>query len=211
MLEAHKYSSKGEKIGSVALNEAIFDVTTRHPEALLYEVVNMYLANQRQGTVSVKSRSEVRGTTAKMYRQKGTGNARAGSRRSPIRVGGGVAFGPKPRNWYRPIPKKKKRLALKLALTAKAKSGQIMIIEDLKFDNPDTKKALELLNKVAPDKGRKLLIIDGSDQSIIKSFSNLPGIETDRADSLYPYEILKTKYLLMTERALKTVEGVFNK
>lgn len=211
MLEAVKYSATGEKIGTVTLNEAIFNVTTPNKDALIYEVVNMYLANQRQGTSSVKGRSEVKGTTAKMYRQKGTGNARAGSRRSPVRVGGGVAFGPRPKDWYRPIPKKKKRLALKIALSQKAKEGNILIIEDLKFDNPNTKQALDLLSKIIPDKGRKLLVIDGSDPSLIKSFSNLPGIETDRADSIYPYEVLKTKYILFTETALKTVEGVFSK
>ncbi len=211
MLEAQKYSVTGEKIGTVALNEEIFNVTTNNREALLYEVVNMYLANQRQGTSSVKGRSEVKGTTAKMYRQKGTGNARAGSRRSPVRVGGGNAFGPRPKDWYRLIPKKKKRLALKIALTEKAKNGAIMIIEDLKFDNPNTKQAAELLTKIIPDKGRKLLVIDGSDLNLIKSFSNLPGIETDRADSIYPYEILKNRYILFTEAALKTVEGVFSK
>ncbi len=211
MLEAVKYSSTGEKIGTIPLNEAIFNVTTSNKEALIYEVVNMYLTNQRQGTASVKSRSEARGTTGKLYRQKGTGNARAGSRRSPIRVGGGVAFGPKPKDWYRPIPKKKKRLALKLALTEKAQAGNILVIEDLKFESPNTKRAAELLTKIVPDKGRKLLIIDGSDQKIIKSFTNLSDIETDRADSIYPYEILRTKYLLLTEEALKKIEGVFNK
>ncbi|MBW6516822.1 MAG: 50S ribosomal protein L4 [Candidatus Cloacimonetes bacterium] len=211
MLEAVKYSTTGEKIGTVPLNEAIFNVITDNKEALIYEIVNMYLANQRQGTSAVKGRSEVKGTTAKMYRQKGTGNARAGSRRSPVRVGGGRAFGPKPKDWSKPIPKKKKRLALKICLTEKAKDGHIMIIEDLKFDNPNTKQALELLTKIIPDKGRKLLVIDGSDPNLVRSFANLPGIETDRADSIYPYEILKTKYLLFTETALKTVEGVFSK
>jgi large subunit ribosomal protein L4 len=211
MLEAHKYSVNGDKIGTVTLNEAIFNVSAPNKEALLYEVINMYLANQRQGTASSKTRSEVKGSTAKLYRQKGTGNARAGSRRSPLRVGGGVAFGPKPKDWYRSIPKKKKRLALKIALTEKALNGDIMIIEDLKYENPSTKKALDLVMKVVPEKGRKLLIIAGSDQNIIKSFSNLPGVNTDRADSIFPYEILNSRYLLFTESALKTVEGVFSK
>jgi len=211
MLEAVKYSATGEKLGTVTLNEDIFNVSTQNRDALIYEVVNMYLANQRQGTVAVKNRSAVKGTTAKMYRQKGTGNARAGSRRSPIRVGGGVAFGPRPKDWYHPISKKKKRLALKIALSEKAQSGQIMIIEDLSFENPSTKQALEIMSKIVPDKGKKLLVIDGSDKNIVKSFNNLPGISTDRADCIYPYEILKNKYLLFTETALKTVEGVFNR
>ncbi|MCB5230470.1 MAG: 50S ribosomal protein L4 [Candidatus Cloacimonas sp.] len=211
MLEAIKYSATGAKIGTVTLNEEIFNVSSLNDSAVLYEVINMYLANQRQGTASTKTRAEVQGTTAKMYRQKGTGNARAGSRRSPIRVGGGVAFGPKPKDWYKSIPKKKKRLALKIALTEKAKEGKIVVIEDLKFEKASTKQANELLNKLFPEKGRKLIVIDGSDKNVIKSFTNITGAATDRADSIYAYEVLKSSYVLLTEKALQTIEEVFGK
>lgn len=211
MLEAIKYSANGEKIGTVALNEEIFDAAAWNEEALIYEVVNAYLSNQRQGTSSTKTRGEVKGSKTKMYRQKGTGNARAGSRRSPVRVGGGVAFGPKPKDWYVSIPRKKKRLALKLALSEKAREGKILVIEGLDFDKANTKKAAALLEKLIPEKGRKLVVMEGSDFNTIKSFNNIIGVETDRADSIYPYEVLKASYLLITEKALKVVEEVFGK
>lgn len=211
MLEAIKYSESGEKIGKVSLNKDLFDVTCDNPKALMYEVINMYLANQRQGTSAVKNRAAVKGSSAKLFRQKGTGNARMGTRRSPLRVGGGNAFGPQPKDWYSRIPKKKKRLALKIALSAKAKNGEIMVIEKLNFDKPDTKAALELINKIIPEKGRKLIVIDGSDKGIIKSFSNIGKVSLDRADLIYPYEILKNKYILFSEDALRKVEEVFGK
>ncbi len=211
MNEAIKYSKQGEKIGTVALNDSIFNVSATNNDALLYEVINMYLANQRQGTVSVKNRAAVRGSTIKMYRQKGTGNARAGSRRSPVRVGGGVTFGPRPKDWYRNIPKKKKRLALKVALTDKASSGNLFIIENLDWNKPNTKIAIELLSKMNPEKAKVLFVISDSNRNIIKSFDNVPEIQMDRADSLYAYEVLKAKRIVMTEGALQIVEEVFNK
>jgi large subunit ribosomal protein L4 len=210
-MEVTKYSASGEKIGSVVLNDSIFNVSAQNNRALIYEVINMYLGNQRQGNANVKSRSDVKGTTAKMYRQKGTGNARAGSRRSPVRVGGGNAFGPRTKDWYRHIPKKKKRLALKIALTEKAQMGNVFVIESLDYEAPNTKNALQMLAKILPEKGRKLLVIDGSNVNTVKSFSNIPDCDMDRADSIYAYEVLKSKYLLLTEDALKRVEEVFNK
>nr|MBC8385873.1 50S ribosomal protein L4 [Candidatus Cloacimonadota bacterium] len=114
MLEVNKYSFDGEAIGKVNLPESLFAVESKNPKALLYEVLNMYLANQRQGTSAVQSRSEAHGSGRKLFRQKGTGNARPGNLRTPLRVGGGNAFGPKPKDWHKSIPKKKKRLALKL-------------------------------------------------------------------------------------------------
>jgi len=213
MLEAIKYSSKGDKIGTVQLDDSVFLVNDTRPDdkrnALMYEVINMYLGNQRQGTVSVRSRSEVRGTTAKMLRQVGSGNARAGSRRSPIRVGGGVALGPRPKDWYKQIPKQKKRLALKYALTAKALSGNIFILESLNFDEPNTRTARSLIDVIIPEKGRILLVINDSDMNVIKSFTNIPNVEMDRADSLFAYEVLKSKYLILTEEALRSVIECF--
>lgn len=209
MLEAIKYSPTGEKIGTVPLDENIFSVTANNNKALLYEVINMYLNNQRQSNASVKSRSEVRGTTAKMYRQKGTGNARAGSRRSPLRVGGGRAFGPKPKDRYKSIPKRKKRLALKIALTDKAAAGKLLVIESVLFDKPNTAKASELIRSIVPDKGRKLLVIDDSNFNVIRSFTNIPEVETDRVDSLYAYEIMKASYVLITEKALQSMPYLY--
>ncbi len=205
MLEAIKYSPTGEKIGTISLDENIFSVSTKNKKALLYEVINMYLNNQRQSNAAVKSRSDVRGTTAKMYRQKGTGNARAGSRRSPIRVGGGIAFGPKPKDRYKSIPKRKKRLALKIALTEKAAAGKVLIIESINFDKPSTAKAFDLINSIIPDKGKKLLVTEDSNLNIIRSFTNINDVETDRVDSLFAYEVMRASYVVLTEKALASM------
>lgn len=211
MIEAIKFSATGEKTGTVQLPETLFAASCNNPKALLYEVIKMYLANQRQGTVCKKTRADVQGSTRKLFRQKGTGNARMGNLRTPVRRGGGNAFPALPRDWYTTIPAKKKRLALKLALTYKAQNQMIYIIDSIAFDQPNTKEAVELMNKIAPEKGKKLIIINGSDQNIIRSFSNIPDVRMDRADGLYAYEILNCKYLIMTADALKKAEEVFSK
>ncbi|MCD4828793.1 MAG: 50S ribosomal protein L4 [Candidatus Cloacimonetes bacterium] len=208
-MEAIKYSASGEEIGKIELPASLFEAEAKNPDALLYEVIKMYRANQRQGTSSVKFRSEVHGSGRKLFRQKGTGNARVGNRQTVVRVGGGCAFGPKPKDWSRPIPKKKKRLALKLALTRQAKAGQVIVVEKLAFDEAGTKQAIALLDKISPDARRRLVVIDGSDPVLIKSFSNVPGVSMDRADSLYTYEVLHCSQLILTEDALKRVEEVF--
>lgn len=212
MLEVKKYSITGEEIGKVELPENLFNVEEKgNRSALLHEVITMYLANQRQGTSSSKGRSEVHGSGRKLYRQKGTGNARPGNLRTPVRVGGGAAFGPKPKDWYKKIPKKKKRLALKYALTERAKLDQIKVIEDLKFEKPDTKTAKSLLAKLSPERSRTLVLFDSSDAAIVKSFSNLPYVASDRADGIYAYEVLKCNNLIITEGALAKIEEVFGK
>ena len=211
MIEAIKFTANGERIGTVELPENLFNVSCDNPNAVLYEVINMYRANQRQGTVSKKTRSEVKGSSRKVRSQKGTGWARRGNIRTPLLKGGGLAFPPKPKDWYKAIPKQKKRLALKLALSMKAKVESVYIIENINFEKPSTRIARELIKKILPEQGRKLLIINDSNPNIVKSFSNLPEVNMDRADRLYAYEVLKCKYLIMTEDALKTAEEVFVK
>ena len=211
MLTAKRYNMQGELLGEVDLPEGIFEVDVNAPKILLNEVVTMFLANQRQGTVQKKSRSMTAGSTRKLFRQKGTGNARVGTRRSPIRVHGGKAFAIYPKDWYRKIPRTKKRLALKVALTDRAREGRIMIVDNLSFEKPNTKLAVELLNKIIPEKGYKLVVTDGHHIPTVKSFANLPEVMTDRADSLNAYEVLKSSYIIMTDEALKKVEEVFNK
>jgi large subunit ribosomal protein L4 len=171
----------------------------------------MYLANQRQGTSAVKTRAEVHGSGKKLFRQKGTGNARPGNLRTPVRVGGGIAFGPKPKDWYRAIPKKKKRLALKLALTERAKAGQIVVVDSLNFEKPSTKAAKALLTKIAPERSKTLVVFDGSDPALVKSFSNIQYVKTDRADGLFAYEVLNSTFLVLTEDALTKMMEVFVK
>jgi len=211
MLTAKRYNMQGELLGEVDLPEGIFEVDVNAPKILLNEVITMFLANQRQGTVQKKSRSMTAGSTRKLFRQKGTGNARMGTRRSPIRVHGGKAFAIYPKDWYRKIPRTKKRLALKVALTDRAREGRIMIVDNLSFEKPNTKLAVELLNKIIPEKGYKLIVTDGHHIPTVKSFANLPEVMTDRADSLNAYEVLKSSYIIMTDEALKKVEEVFNK
>lgn len=211
MLTAKRYNMQGELLGEVDLPEGIFEVDVDAPKILLNEVITMFLANQRQGTVQKKNRSMTAGSTRKLFRQKGTGNARVGTRRSPIRVHGGKAFAIYPKDWYRKIPRTKKRLALKVALTDRAREGRIMIVDNLSFEKPNTKLAVELLNKIIPEKGYKLIVTDGHHIPTVKSFANLPEVMTDRADSLNAYEVLKSSYIIMTDEALKKVEEVFNK
>jgi len=209
MVKAIKFNTLGDKIDEVVLPEAIFDVDVNNPQALLHEVITMYMANQRQGTVQKKNRAMTQGSTKKLFKQKGTGNARPGTRRTCIRTHGGRAFAILPKNWYRHIPRKKKRMALKVALTDRAREGRIFIIESLSFDKPSTKIARNLLNKMIPEKGRKLLITEGHHIPTVKSFANLPEVMTDRADGLFAYEVLRSSYILLTQDALNKVEEVF--
>ncbi|HOC95529.1 MAG TPA: 50S ribosomal protein L4 [Candidatus Cloacimonadota bacterium] len=210
MVKAIKFNSLGERLEEIELPASVFDVDVNAPKVLLNEVVTMYLANQRQGTVQKKNRAMTAGSTRKLFKQKGTGNARQGSRRTPVRVHGGRAFAILPKDWYRPIPRTKKRMALKVALTDRAREGRIFIVESFNFDKPNTKKALELLGKIAPEKGRKLVVTDGHHVPTVKSFTNLPDVMTDRADGLYAYEVLKSSYIIMTQDALQKVEEVFS-
>jgi large subunit ribosomal protein L4 len=210
MVTAKKYNANGELIGEINLPENVFDIDVNAPKVLLHEVITMYLGNQRQGTVQKKNRSMTAGSTKKLFKQKGTGNARVGTRRSPIRVHGGKAFAIYPKDWYRPIPRTKKRMALKVALTDRARDGRIFIVEGLSMNKPDTKFAKDLLAKIAPERGRKLVVTDGHHLPTVKSFTNLPDVMTNRADSLFAYEVLKSSYIVMTTEALKKVEEVFS-
>lgn len=209
MVIAKKFNIQGELIGEVELPVNVFDVDVNSPKVLLHEVITMYLGNQRQGTVQKKNRAMTAGSTRKLFKQKGTGNARVGTRRSPVRVHGGKAFAIYPKDWYRPIPRTKKRQALKVALTDRAREGRIFVIEGFSFDTPSTKMAKEIIARIAPERGRKLVVTDGHHLPTVKSFTNLPDVMTDRADSLFAYEVLKSSYIILSMDALKKVEEVF--
>ncbi len=200
-MEVKKYSNLGEEIGTVELNESIFGAEVNRD--VLYEVINMYLANQRWGTGSTKTRVEVRGSGRKIYRQKGTGRARMGTNRSPIRVGGGRAFGPKPKNWHKKIPKKKKRIALISALSDKREN--ISVIEEFAFEKPSTKHAISILKNMQVNPRRCLILIPDNDEITIRSFRNIPDLEIGRAIDLNPYQVLKAQHLIFTEEALKII------
>jgi len=209
MLEINKYSAQGQEVGKIELPAALFAAEAKNPRALLYEVIKMYRANQRQGTSSVKNRAAVTGSTKKLFKQKGTGNARPGDIKTPVRVGGGIAFGPQPHDWYRKIPKKKKRLALKLALTEKANAGEVVVVESFDLEKPNTKFARNLIDNLVKGKKRALVLVDSSDPAIVKSFSNLPFVSMNRADSTFAYEVLNAGCLILTEDALNKMVEVF--
>jgi large subunit ribosomal protein L4 len=209
MATAIRFNSQGHKIDEIELPASIFEVDVNSPKVLLHEVVTMYLGNQRQGTVQKKNRAMTAGSTRKLFKQKGTGNARQGTRRTPVRVHGGRAFAILPKDWYRHIPYTKKRMALKVALTDRAREGRVFIVESFDFSQPNTKQAIEILGRMIPEQGRKLIVTDGHHIPTVKSFSNLPDVMTDRADSLHAYEILKSSYVVMTQEALSKVEEVF--
>lgn len=209
MPTAIKFNSNGERIAEIELPANIFDVDVNSPKVLLHEVITMYLGNQRQGTVQKKNRAMTAGSTKKLFKQKGTGNARQGTRRTPVRVHGGKAFAIFPKDWYRKIPRTKKRMALLVSLTDRARDGRIFIVESMNFEQPNTQQARELLGKIIPERGRKLVITDGNHIPTVRSFTNLPDVMTDRAQDLNAYEVLKSSYIVMTEDALKKVEEVF--
>ena len=209
MLEINKYSAQGQEVGKIELPAALFAAEAKNPRALLYEVIKMYRANQRQGTSSVKNRAAVTGSTKKLFKQKGTGNARPGDIKTPVRVGGGIAFGPQPHDWYRKIPKKKKSLALKLALTEKANAGEVVVVESFDLEKPNTKFARNLIDNLVKGKKRALVLVDSSDPAIVKSFSNLPFVSMNRADSTFAYEVLNAGCLILTEDALNKMVEVF--
>ncbi len=207
-MEIKKYKLDGSENGVVSLPDELFAKECDGADVVIYEVVKAYLANQRQGTSSVKNRSEVQGSRKKLFRQKGTGNARPGDRKTPIRRGGGRAFGPQPKDWSVRVPKKLKRLALKLALSDLVKKDGLLVIEDIKFEAPSTKKAKDIVAGLGNGR-KKLVIFDSSDANLVKSFSNITDVSTDRADTLYAYQVLNADNMLITESGLKKVIEVF--
>jgi len=165
-------------------------------------------ANARQGTASTKTRGEVSGSTRKLYRQKHTGMARAGSIKSPLRRGGGIIFGPKPRSYRQAMPKKMRRLALRCVLSAKARDGELKVVEQLKLDQPETKEMAGILAALGVDSSA-LIITSEPEENVVKSARNLAGIKTLPANILNVVDILSYKMLLMTEAAVRQTEQLW--
>lgn len=200
------YNTEGDNVGEVELNPDIFNVKVN--EALLHNVVLMHLANRRKGTAAVKNRSEARGGGRKPWRQKGTGRARHGTIRSPLWVGGGVTFGPKPRNFGYTIPKKAKKNAIKSALTSKVKAGSFVVLERLTIEEPKTKEIFNILKNL--NTGKKVLLVTGEqDNNVYKSARNIPGVKTLPAYKLNVYDILDCEKLIITQDAVNRAEEVF--
>ena len=196
----------GEKVSEIELKDSVFGIEIN--THVMHAVVKNYLANQRQGTQSTKTRAEVRGGGRKPWRQKGTGRARHGSSRSPIWVGGGVIFAPKPRDYSYKLPKKVRRLAMKSALSSKVKDEQIIVLDNLPMERPKTKEMANILKNLKVD-GKALIVMEQVDQSVIRSARNLQGVETALVNTLNVYDILKYDHFIITRNAVEKVEEVY--
>ena len=196
----------GQRVGEIELDDNVFGVEVN--KHVLHDAVKNYLANQRQGTQSAKTRSEVRGGGRKPYRQKGTGRARQGSLRSPNFVGGGVVFAPKPRDYSYKLPKKVKRLAMKSALSSKVENGEIIVLEELTMDAPKTKDMVSILKNINTAK-KALIVLDSKDENVIKSSRNIQGVSTTLVNNLNVYDILKYDTFVVTKEAAQKIEEVY--
>ncbi|MGH2737852.1 MAG: 50S ribosomal protein L4 [Actinomycetota bacterium] len=194
----------GKRVGELKLDPSVFDVKVSVPA--MHQVVTAGLAAQRAGTHSTKTRAEVSGGGRKPWRQKGTGRARHGSIRSPIWVGGGVAHGPRPRDHSMRVPKKMKRLALRSALTETAREERIRVVEALPFDEPSTKRALDVLEALDLW-GRVLVVLAAPDSTVEKSFRNLPNVRMCYPGNLGTHEVLYADWVLFTKDAIEAVKS----
>ncbi len=202
-MEANVVNIKKENVGTVNLNENIFNTEVK--EHTVWEVIKWQLASRRAGTASTKTRAEVRGSRRKILPQKGTGNARHGDRKANIFVGGGVVHGPHPRDYYYALPKKVRKKALKGVLSMKLKDGELTIIEDFTFDEPKTKKAVEVLKNFGLEKSKVLLVLGEKDNNVIKSFRNIPKAKVLLVDGLNTYDILNADHVFITKSALEKI------
>lgn len=204
-MELPVFSIEGKEGGAAELNDAIFAIEPN--ETVIYEDVRRHMANKRQGTVKTKERSEVSGGGRKPYRQKGTGQARQGSIRSPLLVGGGTIFGPQPRKHSVRMTKKMRRLARKSALSIKVAEEQIKVVDDFSFDEPKTKQIVALLEALSIEEGQKVLILtEETDLTIYKSARNIPTVETVEANKPNTYQILDADVVVIQESAVAVLE-----
>lgn len=199
------YNMKGEEVGSLELNDAVFGAKIN--EHLVHMSVVQYLANKRQGTQKAKTRSEVRGGGRKPWRQKGTGHARQGSIRAPQWKGGGVVFAPTPRDYSFKINKKEKRAALKSVLTSKVNDSKFIVLDELKLDEIKTKKFREVMENLKVSKA--LVILNDNDQNVVMSARNIPQIKTALTNTINVYDILKYDTIVVTKDAVATIEEVY--
>lgn len=198
-------NTSGDNVSKTEIPDDIFNIEVK--SHILYDVVKMQLACKRAGTASVKNRSNVKGSTRKLYRQKGTGNARPGDIKSPLRRGGGVVFGPHPKSFSYNLPKKVMRLALKMALSSKYQNGKLLIIDKIELNEVKTKKMSEIFNNLNAKK--ILLVINGKDEMVEKSTKNIPNAKVLRSEGLNVYDLLKYDNLLILESTIKDIERRF--
>ncbi len=203
------YKIDGTKSGeSIDLADEVFGVEPN--DHVIYLAVKAYLANQRQGTHKSKERNEVRGGGRKPWRQKGRGTARAGTTRSPIWIGGGTIFGPKPRNYRQKLNKKVNKLARRSALSYKAKADQIMVVEDFNFEAPKTKEFIKILDSLKVNGKKTLLLTTESSEVIYRSGRNIPKVNILDAKNASAYEILNSQVLLLQKGAIEKIQSILN-
>jgi large subunit ribosomal protein L4 len=195
---------EGKKVSDLELNDSVF--ATEFNEATVHNVVVMQLANKRQGTQSTKTRAEVSGGGRKPWRQKGTGRARAGSSRNPIWRGGGIAFGPKPRDYSYTMPKKARRVAMKSVLSAKLASEKLIVLDALNME-PKTKEMIRVLGNLKVEK-KALVITNAVETAVVRSANNIQGVKTAIVDEMNVYDVINADVLIMTEEAIKKIEEV---
>ena len=200
------YNLAAEEVDHIEVSDYIFGVPLNEP--VVHQVMVGQRANARQGTASTKTRSEVRGSSRKLFRQKGTGNARAGDIKSPLRRGGGITFGPKPRSYRQALPKKMRRLALRCVLSAKARDEELWVLESLTLDEPKTKEMARILTALGADSSA-LIVTSEPEENVILSARNLPGVKTMPASLLNVVDILSYKMLLMTVAAVRKAEELW--
>ena len=200
------YNAGGDVVGSMDLNENVFGADVRTD--VMHEVVVNYLANQRQGTQSTKTRTEVRGGGIKPWRQKGTGRARQGSTRAPQWTHGGIVFAPKPRSYRFTVNKKVRRLAMKSAFSSKAAANEIIVIDAIKADAYKTKVIAEMLKAIGAEK-KALIVLPEVDAKVIKSASNIKGVKTAQVNTLNVYDILNADKLVIVKDAVSKIEEVY--
>ncbi len=200
------YDMAGQVTGEIALSEELFGAEIN--KSVLHSVVRAYLINQRQGTQSTKTRSEVSGGGKKPWKQKGTGRARQGSTRSPQWTHGGIALGPKPRTFHVNVNKKVKRIALKSALSAKLAENEIFVVEGLKATEFKTRPMVNMLNALGAER-KPLVVLPEVDKMTIKSFANIPGATTCQANNLNVYQILNHRKLVISKESVEIMEEVY--
>ena len=205
MANVSVYNMEGKEVGTIELSDAVFGVEVN--EHLVHMAVVQQLANNRQGTQKAKTRSEVSGGGRKPWRQKGTGHARQGSTRAPQWTGGGVVFAPVPRDYSFKINKKEKRAALKSALTSKVQDCNVIVIDELKFDEIKTKNFANVMNNLKVNKG--LVVLADNDANVVMSAKNLPTINTTLVNTINVYDVMKAKTVVLTKEAVAKIEEVY--
>ena len=205
-MQAPVYNLAGEVVSNIEISDKVFGVPFN--ESLVHQSVLRQQANARQGNASTKTRGNVSGSTRKLYKQKGTGSARAGSIKSPLRRGGGIVFGPHPRDYHQAMPKSMRRLALRCVLSAKLEDGELKILESLKLDEIKTQKVAAILDAMKVE-DTTLVVTESGDVNLVKSARNLPGVKTLPANLLNVVDIISHRTLLMEVDAVRKAEQLW--